>query len=156
MAGGPDRLTAASKMGISQVVSLGGLEIVNFGPRASIPEKFEDRLLYEYNPDITLVRTTIQESRTLGEQIAEKLRTHTVKPELVRVFIPVGGISMISTKGGPYHNEAADHALFVAVEEGLQDSNIVVVRDERKINDSGLAKAMARDLMTLFDKSSNS
>lgn len=156
MAGGPDRLTAASQLGIPQFVSLGGLEIVNFGPRASVPDKFKDRLLYEHNPDITLVRKTVQGSRTLGRQIAEKLKSHAVKPDMVRVFIPAGGISMISTKGGPYHDEAADQALFEAVEEGLKDSGIVVVRDERDINDSGFAKDIARALMTLFDRSSSS
>lgn len=153
MAGGPDRLSAASKMGIPQFVSLGGLEIMNFGRRASVPDNFKDRLLYEHNPDITLVRTTVQESQALGRQIAEKLKRHAVAPDMVRVYIPAGGISMISTKGGPYHDQAADQALFEAVEEGLKDSGIGVVRDERDINDSGLAKDMARALMTLFDDS---
>ena len=150
MSAGSDRLTAASKMGIPQVVSLGGLEIVNFGPRASVPEKFSDRLLYEHNPDITLIRTSREESQILGKRLTERLRTHATKADNVRVFIPMAGLSMISTKGGPYHDRDADQALFEAIERGLKGSGIDVIKDERDINDTGFARDMAETLMKLL------
>lgn len=156
MKGGPDRLTAASKMGIPQIVSMGALDMVNFGPRSSVPAKFNDRVLYEHNPDITLMRTSVSECCTLGEQVAEKLRTHAIKPDMVKVFIPAGGVSEISRNGGRFCDEAADKALFEAVKEGLADSGIAVVEDMRDINDNGFAMDMARSLMELLEKASES
>lgn len=152
MKGGPDRLTAAARAGIPQVVSLGGLDIVNFGPRASVPAQFKARLLYEHNPDTTLVRTSVDECRTLGKQIAEKLRTHVEKPDMARVFIPLGGISMLSTKGGPYYDKAADKALFDAVIQGLAGSGIAVVEDRRAINDDGFSTDMAKVLTQFIEQ----
>ena len=150
MSAGPDRLTAASKLGTPQVVSLGGLEIVNFGPRASVPVDFHDRLLYEHNPDVTLVRTSIEECAELGRRISNRLKTYAVRPDKVRVFIPQGGFSMISTKGGPYHDEVADQILVESLEEGIANSGIAVIRDRRAINDTGLAVDMAKALVELI------
>ena len=152
MKGGPDRLTAAARTGTPQVVSLGALDIVNFGPRASVPDQFSERLLYEHNPDITLMRTSVSECETLGKQLAEKLRTYVKHPDRVRVFIPMGGVSMISTKGGPYYDEAADKALFDAVARGLDGSGIAVLKDHRAINDDGFSTDMAKALMQLIEQ----
>jgi uncharacterized protein (UPF0261 family) len=69
LSAGPTRLTAAAEMGVPQVVSVGALDMVNFGPRESVPEKFADRNLYVHNPTITLMRTTPDECRELGRQI---------------------------------------------------------------------------------------
>ena len=154
MKGGSDRLTAAARAEVPQVVSLGGLDIVNFGPRASVPAHFTKRLLHEHNPDITLMRTSIDECKALGGQIAEKLRTHVRNPKMARVFIPLGGTSMISTKGGPYYDEVADQALFDAVIEGLGSSMIAVVKDGRAINDDGFSIDMAKALMELMENDS--
>lgn len=151
MNGGPDRLTAAARAEVPQVVSLGGLDIVNFGPRKSVPAHFTKRLLHEHNPDITLMRTSIDECRALGKQIAEKLRTHVRNPKMAQVFIPYGGISMLSTKGGPYYDEAADQALFDAIIEGLGGSIIAVVKDGRAINDDGFSIDMAKALMEFME-----
>ena len=151
MNGGPDRLTAAARAEVPQVVSLGGLDIVNFGPRASVPAHFTKRLLHEHNPDITLMRTSIDECRALGKQIAEKLRANVKKPNMARVFIPLSGISMLSTKGGPYYDETADQALFDAVIEGLDGSIIAVVKDERAINDDGFSIDMTKALIEFME-----
>ncbi|KAI4210786.1 MAG: hypothetical protein LQ351_006368 [Letrouitia transgressa] len=154
MKGGPGRLTAAAKMGIPQVVSLGALDIVNFGPRDTVPSKFKERLLHEHNPDITLLRTSPDECRMLGQQVSEKLKAHAKKPALVRVFIPTGGISMLAEKGCPFHDEHADKELFGAVVQGLEDSGIEVIEDPRAINDEGFAAAMAESLIDLLNKCS--
>ena len=152
MKGGPDRLTTAARARIPQVVSLGALDMVNFGPRASVPARFNERLLYEHNPDITVMRTSVDECGTLGRQVAQKLRAHVKEPDMARVFIPLGGISMLSTKDGPYHDEAADKALFDAVIQGLEGSSIAVVKDPRAINDDGFSTDMAKTLIQLMEK----
>lgn len=152
MKGGPDRLTAAARTGIPQVVSLGALDIVNFGPRATVPAKFAKRSLYEHNPDITLLRTSVSECETLGKQIAEKLKTHARHPDRTQVFIPMGGVSMISVKDGPYYDIPADKALFGAVIQGLDGSDIAVVEDLRAINDDGFSTDMAKALVQLMEK----
>lgn len=151
MNGGPDRLTAAARAEVPQVVSLGGLDIVNFGPRASVPAHFTKRLLHEHNPDITLMRTSIDECKELGKQIAEKLRKHVKKPNMARVFIPLGGISMLSTRGGPYYDKAADQALFDAIIEELSGSTVAVVKDGRAINDDGFSIDMAKALIEFME-----
>ena len=152
MNAGPNRLTAAARTGVPQVVSLGGLDMVNFGPRDSVPVQFARRLLYQHNPDITLMRTSVSECHSLGKQIAEKLKAHIQKPDMARVFIPLGGISMLSTKEGPYYDEAADKALFDAVIQGLTDSDIAVVKYRRAINDDGFSTDMAKTLMHFMEK----
>ena len=154
LSAGPDRLTAAARTSIPQIVSLGALEMVNFGPRHSVPSQFNDRLLHEHNPDITLMRASVDESRKLGEQIAEKLRANATEPEMVRVFIPMGGLSIISTKDGPFHDEVADKALFTSLVRGLDGSGIDVVHDPRAINDEGFSTDMADSLMQLMQHES--
>ena len=153
MKGGPDRLTTAARMGIPQVVSLGALDIVNFGPRETLPAQFANRLIHVHNPDITLVRTSEDECRILGQQIANKLRAH-IKPNLTQVFVPLGGISMLSVKGGPYYDETADKALFDAIIDGLDGSNISVMQDRRAINDDGFSMEMAKTLMRFMENES--
>ena len=152
MSAGPNRLTAASKAGIPQLVSLGALDIVNFGPRSSVPAKFETRNLYEHNPDITLMRTSPGECKILGEQIAERLKSFAKRKELVRLIIPTGGISMIAKVGGPYHDGTADSTLFMALRKDLEGTGIDIMEDERDINDSGLALKMAKVLIELMEK----
>ena len=154
LSAGPDRLTAAARANIPQVVSLGGLDLVNFGPRPTVPSQFNERLLHEHNPDVTVMRTSVGESRKLGEQIAEKLRANARKPKMVRVFIPMGGLSMISTKDGPFYNEDADKALFTTLIQGLDGSGIDVVQDRRAINDDGFSTDMANSLMQLMQDES--
>ena len=152
MGAGPERLTAAARTGTPQVVSLGALDIVNFGPRGSVPAQFGQRRLHEHNPDVTVMRTSVDENRALGKQLAEKLKTHTNARDGVRVFIPKGGISMLSTKGGPFCDQAADKALFSAITEGLDGSDITIVEDPRAINDGGFATDMAKSLIRMMQK----
>ncbi|MDI1487065.1 MAG: hypothetical protein OHK93_006328 [Ramalina farinacea] len=146
MSAGPDRLTAAGQAGIPQVVSLGALDMVNFGPRSTLPDKFNDRNIYEHNPDITIIRTTVQECRVLGDQIGKKLKA-AKRPDRVRVFVPLGGLSMLGVEGGLYHDASADKALFGALQESLHGTEIEVIKDGRAINDDGFAAEMAKALI---------
>jgi uncharacterized protein (UPF0261 family) len=93
---GPERLEIAGRKGLPQVVSLGALDMVNFGPRHTVPKQFTtNRLLYEHNAQVTLMRTTSDECAQLGEIIAKKLNQHHGSNP-VRIFVPHGGVSLIS------------------------------------------------------------
>src|SRR5207237_1378178 len=108
LSAGPDRLEAAGAAGVPQVVSLGALDMVNFGPRDSVPAQFEGRNLYVHNPTVTLMRTTPDECAELGRQIGRKLSAATSATVL---FVPLKGVSMIAVEGQPFHDTAADEAL---------------------------------------------
>ncbi|KAL8761451.1 MAG: hypothetical protein Q9184_002438 [Pyrenodesmia sp. 2 TL-2023] len=101
MSAGPDRLSAAAKAGIPQVVCLGACEMVNFGPRSTVPGRFEEegRRVYEHNSGMTLVRTNKEEARRIGDFVAEKLRG-CMRKEVVEVAMPTGGLSVLSKTGG--------------------------------------------------------
>jgi len=140
LSAGPDRLEAAGALGIPQVVSLGALDMVNFGPEDTIPKKFDGRNFYVHNPTVTLMRTTPEESAELGRRIARKLNAAHGP---VTLFVPLGGVSLIDAEGQPFHDPEADRALFDALRENL-DEGVVEVREmEEGINDPAFAHAMA-------------
>jgi uncharacterized protein (UPF0261 family) len=139
LSAGPDRLTAAAETGTPQVVSLGALDMVNFGPRDTVPPQFRDRTLYEHNASVTLLRTSVDECAELGRILAGKLNAATGPTVL---FIPRGGVSMIDVPGGPFHDPAADAALIEALLATLRPHVQVVDRPDA-INDPGFGPAMA-------------
>ena len=142
LSAGPDRLEAAGRAGLPQVVSLGALDMVNFGARATVPPKFEDRNLYVHNPSITLMRTTPEECAELGRRIARKLSAATGP---VALFVPLGGVSMIDAEGQPFHDPEADAALFGALREGLGE-DVELIELDNNVNDEAFADAMAEKL----------
>ena len=142
LSAGPDRMGAAARSGVPQVVSLGALDMVNFGAPDTVPDKFEGRTMYEHNPSVTLMRTTPEESAQLGRQIAEKLSVATGPTTL---FIPLKGVSMIAVEGQPFYDPEADAALFEAIRDHLPDS-VDLVEMDCDINDPEFAKAMADTL----------
>lgn len=134
---GPGRLT---KTGIPRVVSVGALDMVNFGPRETVPAEFEGRNLFVHNPSVTLMRTTAEECAELGARLAARVAAGTGP---AAVFLPLRGISVISVEGGPFHDPAADAALFDAVRAGLTGSAVELVELDLAINDPAFAAAMA-------------
>ncbi|KAI1632201.1 hypothetical protein F4809DRAFT_628850 [Biscogniauxia mediterranea] len=146
---GEDRLTAAAKAGIPQVVSVGALDMVNFGPRDTVPSKFQNRTLFEHNPSVTLMRTTPQECEELGTRLAQRLRDNCTQPKLTEVWLPLRGVSAISVEGQPFYDRSADEALFAAVKKGLGGSGIKVVEADKPINDALLGEDMGRRIMEL-------
>jgi uncharacterized protein (UPF0261 family) len=142
LSAGPDRLGAAARTGVPQVVSLGALDMVNFGAPDTVPDKFQGRTLYHHNPSVTLMRTTPEETAELGRQIAEKLSAATGPTTL---FVPLKGVSMIAVEGQPFYDADADAALFGAIRENLADS-VDLVELDCDINDPAFAKAMADTL----------
>jgi uncharacterized protein (UPF0261 family) len=113
---GPGRLTAAGAMGIPQVVSVGALDMVNFGALETIPAKYRGRVLHAHNPAVTLMRTNLEECAALGKEIARKLNAATGPAE---VLVPLRGFSQVSVKGAPFCDPAADKALIDALSENL-------------------------------------
>jgi uncharacterized protein (UPF0261 family) len=128
---------------VPQVVSLGALDMVNFGARDTVPPKFEDRNLYVHNPSITLMRTTPEECAELGRRIARKLAAATGP---VSLFVPLKGVSMIDAEGQPFFDPEADAALFDALREGLAGSEVELIELESNVNDEEFATAMAERL----------
>ena len=139
LSAGPDRLEAAGAARVPQVVSLGALDMVNFGPRDSVPPQFEGRNLYVHNPTVTLMRTTPDECAELGRTIGRKLSAAQGPTVL---FVPTKGVSMIAVEGQVFHDGEADAALFAGLRETLTDS-VEVHEVETDINDPELAVAMA-------------
>jgi uncharacterized protein (UPF0261 family) len=146
LSAGPDRLTAAGEAGIPQVVSLGALDMVNFGPRDTVPAEFRGRRLYEHNSTVTLMRTSADECRELGRIVAAKLNAATGPTSL---FIPRGGLSMIDVPGGAFHDPNADAALFEALLADL-DPRVEVIDRPSDINDPAFGPAMADRLHALL------
>ena len=142
LSAGPDRMEMAGSLGIPQVVSLGALDMCNFGPRDTVPAQFNDRNLYVHNATVTLMRTTEEECAELGRIMARKLNKATGP---LTVFIPQGGVSMIAVPGAPFHDAAADAALIRELKAGLRP-DVEVVEMATDINDPAFATAMAERL----------
>jgi|RhiMethySRZTD1v2_1073278.scaffolds.fasta_scaffold00907_19 uncharacterized protein (UPF0261 family) len=145
MSAGPDRLGAAARTGTPAVVAPGCLDMVNFWALETVPEKYRDRRLYKHNANVTLMRTTPEESATLGRTIAERVNASTGP---VAVYLPLRGISVVSAEGGPFHWPEADAALFGALRSHLR-SGIEVHELDTTINDPAFAHAMAQGLLDL-------
>ena len=143
---GPGRLSAAGRKGIPQVVSVGALDMVNFGAPDTMPAQFRDRRLYRHNPSVTLMRTTPEESRQIGERIATQL--NRAKGPVV-VLLPERGISMIDRDGQPFHDPVADESLFAALRANLR-SDIRVRALDAHVNDAEFAHALADELLALL------
>ncbi|EXJ78264.1 hypothetical protein A1O3_09425 [Capronia epimyces CBS 606.96] len=150
LSAGPGRLEVAAKMGIPLVVSVGACDMVNFGPRDAVPEKCKDRKLIAHNPSVTLMRTTPEENRQIGQFIASKLTTHTTNPSVIRVLLPLGGVSMLDAPGKPFHDPDADNALFESIEEGLEGSGIEIEKHLLNINDEQFAGHVASAILEVM------
>ncbi len=143
---GPTRLEAAAKQGAPAIVAPGCLDMVNFGAPDSIPDRFKGRLFYEHNPQVTLMRTTPDECAELGRIIAGKLNASTGP---VTALLPTKAISVISAMGQPFHDPAADEALFTALKTALRE-DIETIESPHEINDPEFAKLCAMTLIGMM------
>ncbi len=148
----PERLESAGRTGIPQVVSLGALDMVNFGPMDTVPERYRDRNLYVHNPTITLMRTTPAECREIGRIIAEKLNGATGPTVL---FVPLRGVSAIATEGQVFFDPEADAALFDTIRELINTSKVELHEFDLDVNDPEFALAMANRLHELMQEASS-
>ena len=128
LSAGPDRLTAAGAAGLPQVIAPGALDMVNFGPRDTVPERFADRLLYVHNPTVTLMRTTAEEMAELGARVGRKAAAATGPTE---VFWPDRGVSALDADGQAFFDAAADAACRDALDGELRAAGQAMQPDRR-------------------------
>ena len=148
LSAGPDRLTAASQRGIPQVISVGALDMVNFGPRETVPEKFQGRQFYQHNATVTLMRTTVAENAALGREIGHKATASTGP---VTILLPTEGVSAIDRTGQPFDDPTARAALYAGI-RSTAGTAPVLERPEH-INDPAFAQAAAEALLALLPQS---
>ena len=146
LSAGPDRLTAASEMGIPQLVVPGCLDMVNFAHLDTVPNNFKSRQLYSWAPDVTLMRTNKQENQTLGELLAAKLNRSDAP---VKVILPKNGISQLDNVGGLFYAPDINQVLFKAIRDHLSQE-IEVVEVDANINDRVFAESLVEHLMVIL------
>lgn len=151
LSAGPHRMEAAGNLGIPQVISVGALDMVNFGPKDTVPARYDNRLLHVHNPAVTLMRTTAPEMAEIGRRMAKKLASSTGPTQ---VFIPKQGVSGIDVAGQDFYDPQADEALFKALRGGLKDTEVTIVERDQNINDPGFGSAMAHALHNLMSRRS--
>ncbi|MDF5759171.1 Tm-1-like ATP-binding domain-containing protein [Spongiactinospora sp. TRM90649] len=149
LSAGPERLTAAGRAGIPQVVGLGALDMVNFGPMDTVPERFRDRRLLVHNEAVTLMRTTPAENAELGALLGGKLAAATGP---VALYVSRGGVSAVDVEGGPFWDPPADAALFEAVRQAVADTSVELVESDDDINAAAFATAAADHLHRLIQE----
>jgi uncharacterized protein (UPF0261 family) len=143
LSAGPDRLEAAGDLGVPQVIAPGALDMVNFGPPETVPEKFKGRKFYQHNPTVTLMRTTVEENAELGRMMGRKL-SKAKGP--TTVVIPKRGVSAIDREGQPFHWPEADAAWIENLKANLV-SHVRVIEMDNHINDDAFAAKLAETLL---------
>jgi uncharacterized protein (UPF0261 family) len=143
LSAGPDRLGAIARTKVPYVGSVGALDMVNFRAIDTVPEKYRRRILYKHNPQVTLMRTTVEENRALGAWIAERLNACDGD---VRLLIPEKGVSAIDAPGQPFHDPAADAALIEALARSFKPTDRrMLIRLPHHINDPEFSAALVRN-----------
>lgn len=146
LSAGPDRMMAAARAGIPTVLAPGCVDMANFGARADVPQKYQSRLLYEWNPNVTLLRTNVEENHAIGEMIAHAANASTGP---VAVLIPRRGVSQLDSPGGAFWDPEADQACFAAIKEKLH-SAIPCVEMDNNINDPEFAEKAVAFLLDML------
>ena len=142
---GPGRLTAASEFGVPQVISVGALDMVNFGSPETVPQKFADRLFYQHNPVVTLMRTSVSECRQLGKEVGRKVAMSNGPAE---VLFPRQGVSAIDAEGQAFEDQEARMALLEGLKSTCGAERMEVM--DAHINDPEFAQAAAQRLLSLM------
>jgi len=140
LSAGPTRLDVFARHPLPYVGSCGALDMVNFGPWDTVPERFKGRRLYRHNPTVTLMRTTADECRAIGVFLVDKLNAMTGP---VRFLIPEAGVSSIDRPGQPFHDAEADRALFETIAQRFRGGpDRKLIRLPLNINDEAFADAL--------------
>ena len=147
LAADEDRFGAFIRTRIPWVGSVGALDMVNFGPRDTVPERYRSRRFVEHNPQVTLMRTTAEENARTGEWIARRINEMTGP---VRFLLPEGGVSALDAPGQPFHDPEADRALFDAIARTFEEgANRRLVHTPHHVNDAAFADAVAGALAAI-------
>lgn len=146
LSAGPDRLTAAGRRGIPQVISVGALDMVNFGPRDTVPDKFRNRRFHIHNATVTLMRTTPEENAKLGAEIGRKA---AAAHGPVSILLPLRGVSAIDREGQPFDDDAARQALFDGIRANCGNADLIEL--DCHLNAAAFAETAAKRLLELMD-----
>lgn len=146
LSAGPERCLAASRAGIPAVLVPGCVDMANFGGLETVPDRYRDRNLYAWNPNITLMRTTPDENRRIGEMIAAAANAATGP---VAILLPLRGVSMLDSEGGRFWDPAADGACFDAIRAGVRPG-IPVIEVDANINDPAFSGRVAETLLAML------
>ncbi|PJG56294.1 ABC transporter permease [Bradyrhizobium forestalis] len=145
-----DRFGAIIRSRLPYVGSVGALDMVNFGAPDTIPERYRGRKFHVHNPQVTLMRTTVEENERMGRWIGERLNQMDGP---VRFFLPEGGVSALDARGQPFWDPDADAALFRTLERTVrQAGNRQLIRIPKNINDPDFAAAIVSAFRTLFGR----
>ena len=148
LSAGPQRFDVILQKQIPYVMSLGALDMVNFGAKATVPDRFRDRTLHVHNANVTLMRTTADENRQIAEWIAAKLNQAS---SAVTLLIPEQGFSAIDAAGQAFHDPTADTALFEQLESRVEQSELRrIVRFPLHINDPEFATVLVAEFQRLW------
>ena len=145
---GPERLDAAGQMGIPHLIVPGCVDMVNFGGRDTVPEKYRkgDRTFYEWTPSVTLMRTNKEENEKMGKVFAEK--ANAAKGPVAFLF-PLRGVSLLDGDNQPFCDREADRAMFDAVKANLREG-IEVVEMDNHINDPEFSAKAVEMMLALI------
>jgi uncharacterized protein (UPF0261 family) len=143
---GPDRCVAASKAGIPAVIVPGCVDMANFWGIDTVPEKYKGRNLYQWNPNVTLLRTNVEENMKMGEMLAAAANAATAP---VAILIPLKGVSMLDSEGDRFWCPEADRACYDAIKQNLK-SGIPVIEVDHNINDPEFSGKVAETLLDLL------
>jgi uncharacterized protein (UPF0261 family) len=136
LSAGPDRLKAASAAGVPALIVPGCVDMANFWGLATVPEQYRNRKLYEWNPDITLLRTNVEENQKIGRMIAEAANAASAP---VTILLPLKGVSQLDSPGGDFWDPEADAACYDAIKRHLKDG-ISLVEVDLNINEPAFAE----------------
>jgi uncharacterized protein (UPF0261 family) len=148
LSAGAERCLAASRRGIPAVLVPGCVDMANFWGKETVPEKYRDRNLYQWNPNITLLRTNTEENRVIGKMIAAAANAASAP---VTVLLPLKGVSQLDSPGGVFWDPQADGACFEAIRSNLK-AGIPVISMEHNINDPEFADKAAEALLNILQK----
>ena len=145
---GPDRCLAASRAGIPAVIVPGCVDMANFWGIDTVPEKYKERNLYQWNPQVTLLRTDVEENTRMGEMIAAAANAATAP---VAIVLPLKGVSMLDSEGGNFWDPEADQACYDAIKKNLKP-DIPVIEMDNNINDPEFSDKCAKLLLDMLNK----
>ncbi|NMB88549.1 MAG: UPF0261 family protein [Chloroflexi bacterium] len=145
---GPERGTAAPRKGIPTVLVPGCVDMANFGGIDTVPEKYKGRKLYEWNPNVTLLRTNVEENRKMGEMLAAAANAAQGP---VAVILPLKGVSMLDSQGNQFWDPEADGACYDAIRKNLRP-DIELIESDANVNDPEFADLCAHTLLSLLQK----
>jgi uncharacterized protein (UPF0261 family) len=148
LSAGPERGMAASKAGIPAVIVPGCVDMANFWGIDTVPEKYAGRNLYQWNPNVTLLRTNVEENIRMGEMIAAAANAATAP---VAVLLPLKGVSMLDSEGNQFWDPEADRACFDIIKKNLKPG-IRVIEMENNINDPAFSEKVAMTLLDMLKK----